>query len=195
LKVICPATAYDAKGLLKTAIRDDNPVIVFEHKLLYGSKGNRSEKAALSPVGDVPEHEYLIPFGQAIIRRPGKDVTILANLLMMYKAMEAAEILANEGISAEVIDPRTLVPFDYATLYESIRKTSRLVIVEEDTRRNGWGAEIAAQTAEDSLYLLDAPIIRVATYDIPIPFAPVMEQYAVPTTDRIVQSIRMLMKS
>lgn len=195
LKVICPATAYDAKGLLKTAIRDDNPVVVFEHKLLYGSKGNRSEKSALSPVGEVPEEEYLIPFGQAVVRRDGTDITVVANLLMMYKTLEAAEILAKEGISVEVIDPRTLVPFDYATVHESIRKTSRLMIVEEDTRRNGWGAEVAAQIAEDAIYLLDAPIVRVATHDVPIPFAPIMEQFAVPTVDRIVQAIRKQMKS
>jgi len=195
LKVICPATAYDAKGLLKTAIRDDNPVVVFEHKLLYGSKGNRAEKSALSPVGEVPSEEYLIPFGQAVVRRVGTDVTVVANLLMMYKTLEAAEILEKEGISVEVIDPRTLVPFDYEAVHASIRKTSRLMIVEEDTRRNGWGAEIAAQIAEEAIYHLDAPIVRVATHDVPIPFAPVMEQYAVPTVDRIAQAIRKIMKS
>jgi acetoin:2,6-dichlorophenolindophenol oxidoreductase subunit beta len=166
---------------------------VFEHKLLYGSKGNRAEKSALSPVGEVPDEEYLIPFGQAVVRRAGHDVTLVATLLMMYRALEAAEVLAGEGISVEVIDPRTLVPFDYRTVYESIARTSRLVIVEEDTRRNGWGAEIAAQAAEDMIYALDAPILRIATYDVPIPFAPVMENYAVPSVDRIIQSIRNLM--
>ncbi len=194
LKVICPSTAYDAKGLLKSAIRDENPVVVFEHKLLYGSKGNRAEKSALSPVGEVPDEEYLIPFGQAAIRREGRDITIVANLLMVYKAMEAAEILEKEGISVEVIDPRTLVPFDYDTVIRSLSKTSRLMIVEEDTRRNGWGAEIAAQIAEDAIYLLDAPIIRVATYDVPIPFAPVMENYVVPSVERITEEARKLMK-
>lgn len=195
LKVICPSTAYDAKGLLKTAIRDDNPVVVFEHKLLYGSKGNRAEKSALSPVGEVPDEEYLIPFGQAVIRREGKDVTIVANLIMIYKALEAAEILEKEGISVEVIDPRTLVPFDYETVIKSIAKTSRLMIVEEDTKRNGWGADIAAQIAEDAIYYLDAPIKRVATYDVPIPFAPVMENFVVPSVERIVEEVRKLMKS
>lgn len=194
LKVICPSTAYDAKGLLKTAVRDDNPVVVFEHKLLYGSKGNRAEKSALSPVGDVPEEEYLIPFGQAAVRREGKDITIVANLLMVYNALEAAEILASEGISVEIIDPRTLVPFDYETVIKSIQKTSRLMIVEEDTRRNGWGAEIAAQIAEDALYYLDAPIVRVATFDVPLPFAPVMQNYVVPSSQRIVEEARALMK-
>ena len=195
LKVICPSTAYDAKGLLKTAIRDDNPVVVFEHKLLYGSKGNRAEKSALSPIGEVPDEEYLIPFGQAAVRREGTDVTIVANLLMVYKAMEAAVILEEEGISAEVIDPRTLVPFDYETVIKSIQKTSRLMIVEEDTRRNGWGAEIAAQVAEDAIYFLDAPIKRVATYDVPIPFAPIMENFVVPSAERIANEVRSLMKA
>ena len=195
LKVICPSTAYDAKGLLKTAIRDDNPVVVFEHKLLYGSKGNRAEKSALSPVGEVPEEEYLIPFGVAALRREGTDITIVATLLMIYRAMEAAETLQKEGISVEVIDPRTLVPFDYETVINSIKKTSRLMIVEEDTRRNGWGAEIAAQIAEDALYYLDAPIKRVATFAVPIPFAPVMENFVVPSAQRIVEEARKLMNS
>jgi len=195
LKVICPSTAYDAKGLLKTAIRDENPVVVFEHKLLYGSKGNRAEKSALSPVGEVPDEEYLIPFGVAAIRRGGKDITIIATLLMIYRAMEAAAILEKEGISVEIIDPRTLVPFDYETVINSIKKTSRLMIIEEDTRRNGWGAEVAAQIAEDAIYYLDTPIKRVATYDVPIPFAPVMENFVVPSAQRIVEEARKLMNS
>ncbi|MEP7257062.1 MAG: alpha-ketoacid dehydrogenase subunit beta [Flavitalea sp.] len=195
LKIICPSTAYDAKGLLKTAIRDDNPVIVFEHKLLYGSKGNRAEKSALSPVGEVPDEEYLIPFGVGAIRREGTDITIVATLLMVYKAMEAAEILEKEGISVEVIDPRTLVPFDYEMVINSIKKTSRLMIVEEDTKRNGWGAEVAAQIAEDAFYYLDAPVKRVASYDVPIPFAPVMENFVVPSASRIVEEARSIMKA
>jgi pyruvate/2-oxoglutarate/acetoin dehydrogenase E1 component len=195
LKVICPSTAYDAKGLLKTAIRDDNPVVVFEHKLLYGSKGNRAEKSALSPVGEVPDEEYLIPFGVAVVRREGRDITIVSTLLMIYRAMEAAAILEKEGISVEIIDPRTLVPFDYETVINSIKKTSRLMIVEEDTRRNGWGAEVAAQIAEDAIYYLDAPIKRVATYDVPIPFSPVMENFVVPSAQRIVEEAKKLMNS
>ena len=195
LKVICPATAYDAKGLLKQAIRDDNPVMVYEHKLLYGSKGNRAEKSAISPVGEVPEEDYTIEFGKAAIRREGKDITIVANLLMMYRAMEAAEILEKEGISCEVIDPRTLVPFDYETLNKSIEKTTRLMIVEEDTKRGGWGAEVAAHVAEESLYLLDAPIKRVAGLDTVIPFAPIMENFVIPSAERIVAEARDLMKS
>jgi acetoin:2,6-dichlorophenolindophenol oxidoreductase subunit beta len=194
LKVICPATAYDAKGMLKTAVRDDSPVLMFEHKLLYGSKGNRAEKDALSPIGEVPDEDYTIPFGEAVIRREGTDVTVVANLLMQYKALEAAKVLAAEGISVEVIDPRSLVPFDYAMVVKSIAKTSRLVIVEEDTKRNGWGAEVAATIAETAIYYLDAPIVRVATFDVPIPFAPIMENYVVPSAQRIADEIRALMK-
>jgi acetoin:2,6-dichlorophenolindophenol oxidoreductase subunit beta len=122
-------------------------------------------------------------------------VTVVANLLMVYKSLEAAAILEEEGISVEVIDPRTLVPFDYETVIKSVQKTSRLVIVEEDTRRNGWGAEIAAQIAEDAIYHLDAPIKRIATYDVPIPFAPIMENFAVPSVERIANEIRSLMKA
>lgn len=195
LKVICPSTAYDAKGMLKQAIRDDNPVMVFEHKLLYGSKGNRSEKSSLSPVGEVPDEDYTIEFGKAAIRREGKDITVVANLLMVYRAMEAAEILEEEGISLEVIDPRSLVPFDYETVKKSLEKTSRLMIVEEDTKRGGWGAEVVAQIAEDCLYLLDAPIKRVAGLDTIIPFAPIMENHFVPSVQRIVDEARKLMQA
>lgn len=195
LKVICPSTAYDAKGMLKQAIRDDNPVMVFEHKLLYGSKGNRAEKSALSPVGEVPDEEYTIEFGKAAVRREGKDITVVANLLMVYRVMEAAEILEKEGIGLEVIDPRSLVPFDYETVQRSLEKTGRLMIVEEDTKRNGWGAEVAAQIAEDAIYLLDAPVKRVAGLDTVIPFAPVLENYVVPSVERIVAEARALMEN
>lgn len=193
LKVICPATAYDAKGLLKTAIRDDNPVIVYEHKRLYG--GKRLERDALSPIGDVPEGDFTVPFGQAVVKREGKDITIVANLLMMYRAMDAAVKLAKEGIDCEVIDPRTLVPFDYETVIKSLRKTKRLMIVHEDNYTNGWGAQLAAYIAEKEIYLLDAPVCRVATYDVPIPFAPVMENFVVPSTEKIMQNARNLMKA
>ena len=193
LKVICPATAYDAVGLLRTAVHDDDPVVMFEHKKLYGSKGNRVEKGALSPIGEVPDEYYTIPFGKAEVRREGTDVTIVANLLMMYNAMQAAAQLEEEGISCEVIDPRTLVPFDYDTLYASIRKTGRLAIVHEDVQRNGWGAEVAAKVASEALYYLDAPIKRICTYNVPIPFAPVMENFVVPSVERIITEIKQLM--
>lgn len=190
LKVIAPSTAYDAKGLLKTAIRSDDPVLVFERKLLYGSKGPRTERGALSPVGDVPEEDYTVPFGQAAVRREGKDVTIVAKLLMVYRALQAAEELAAEGIEAEVIDPRSLVPLDEATILRSVAKTTRLVVVEEDTLSWGWGAEIAARVAEKALYHLDAPVKRVAAPDVPVPFAPVLESFVVPDTERIKTAVR-----
>jgi acetoin:2,6-dichlorophenolindophenol oxidoreductase subunit beta len=194
LKVICPSTAYDAKGLLKTAIRDDDPVLCFEHKLLYGSKGMRAEKDALSPVGEVPADEYTIPFGSAAIRREGTDVTIVAKLLMVYKALGAAEKLAAEGISCEVIDPRTLVPFDTETVVNSVRKTERLVIVDECTRTGGWAGEVAAEIQERAFGHLDAPIKRVTAPDTPVPFAPVMERYYVPDEDDIAAAVREVLR-
>lgn len=192
LKAVAPATAYDAKGLLKSAVRDDNPVLVFEHKLLYGSKGPRSEKGALSPIGEVPDGEYLVPIGQGIVRRPGVDVTIVGKLLTLYRALEAAEQLAEEGIEAEVIDPRTLVPLDRELILESVRKTGRLVIVEEDNLTGGWAADIAAIVAEEAFFWLDAPIRRVSAPDTPVPFAPVMEQFYVPSAERIVDAVKAL---
>lgn len=194
LKAICPSTAYDAKGMLKQAIRDDNPVMVFEHKLLYGSKGNRAEKSALSPVGEVPEEDYTIEFGKAAIRREGKDITVVANLLMVYKAMEAAAELEKDGISMEIIDVRSLVPFDYETVFKSLEKTSRLMIVEENPKCGGWGAEVAAHVAEEAIYHLDAPIKRVSGLNTPIPFAPIMENYVVPSVQRIIEEAHSLMK-
>src|SRR5437667_10115238 len=137
LKVACPSNPYDAKGLLKTAIRLDNPVIFFEHKLLYGSKGSRKENGGLQVLGVVPEEEYLIPFGQAKVLRPGRDATIVANLLMVHKSMQAATMLADDGIEAEVIDVRTLVPLDWSTVLESVEKTGKLIIVEEDNLTGG----------------------------------------------------------
>jgi len=189
LKVLAPATAYDAKGLLKSAVRDDNPVLIFEHKLLYGSKGARSEKGALSPVGEVPDEEYLVPIGEGVIRRKGKDVTIVATLLMLYRALGAAETLSRQGIEAEVIDPRTLVPLDKELILGSVRKTGRLVIVEEDNLTNGWGAEIAAFVADEAFVWLDAPLKRVAAPDVPPPFAPVLEREYVPSEQKIVDAV------
>ncbi len=192
LKVVAPSTAYDAKGLLKSAVRDDNPVLVFEHKLLYGSKGPRSEKGAISPIGEVPDEEYLVPIGEGIIRREGRDVTIVGKLLTVYRALEAAEELAQEGIEAEVIDPRTLVPLDKELILDSVRKTGRLVVVEEDTLTGGWAGDIVAMVAEEAFFWLDAPIKRVSAPDTPVPFAPVMEQFYVPSAERVVQAVRSL---
>jgi len=193
LKVAAPSTAYDAKGLLKTAVRDDNPVLFFEHKLLYGAKGARAEAGALSPTSEVPEEEYLIPFGQAAIRRSGTDVTIVAKLLMVYRALGAAEKLAAEGISAEVIDPRTLVPFDRETVLESVKKTGRLVIVDEAPGRGSWASEVAALMGELAFDYLDAPITRVTAPNTPVPFAPTMERFYVPSEERIIQAVRKLL--
>jgi len=189
LKIACPSNAYDAKGILKSAVRDDNPVLIFEHKLLYGSKGIRSEKSALSPTSEIPEEEYLVPLGKAKLKREGSDVTILANLLMVYRALEAAEKLEAEGISVEVIDPISLVPFDFETLIRSLEKTNRLIIVHEDTLRGGWGAEVSATITEKFFDTLDAPIIRVAAPDTPVPFAPIMENFYVPNTERIIKAV------
>jgi pyruvate dehydrogenase E1 component beta subunit len=192
LKVVAPSTAYDAKGLLKSAVRDDNPVLVFEHKLLYGSRGPRSEAGALSPIGEVPDGDYLVPIGQGIIRREGQDVTIVGKLLTMYRALEAADLLAEEGIKAEVIDPRSLVPLDRELILASVRKTGRLVVVEEDNLTGGWAADIVAIVADEAFFWLDAPIKRVSAPDTPPPFAPVMEEYYVPSTERVVEAVRSL---
>ena len=185
LKVACPSNPYDGKGLLKTAIRDDNPVIFFEHKLLYGSKGARKEAGGIEALAVVPEEEYLIPFGQAKIVRPGRDVTLVANLLMVHRSLQTAGILADSGIEAEVIDVRTLVPFDWEAVNKSVRKTRKLVIVEEDNLTGGWGAEVAARIGESCFGYLDAPIRRVAAPDTPVPFAPIMERFYVPSTEKI----------
>ena len=193
LKIACPGTPYDAKGLLKTAVRDDDPVLFFEHKKLYGSGGARKVEGAIDASGDVPDDEYLIPFGEAAVRRPGKDVTIVADLLMVYEALAAAEKLAKEGVECEVIDPRTLVPFDYQTLYGSVRKTGRLVIVHEDTFSLGWGAEIAARVSRDCFDYLDAPVERVTAPDTPVPFSPPMERFYVPDAARIAGAVRRLL--
>ena len=178
LKVVMPSTPYDAKGLLKTAIRDDNPVIFIEHKLLYATKGQ------------VPEQEYTIPFGQADIKRHGKDVTIVATSRMVLFALAAADTLQEEGIDAEVIDPRSLVPLDITAIVDSVKKTHRAVVVHEACRRGGIGAEIAAEVQEQAFDHLDAPILRVANPNVPIPFAKDLEAAAIPDEQRIVAAVR-----
>jgi len=188
LKVVCVSDAYHAKGLLKSAVRDDNPVIVFEHKLLYGSKG-REQAGGLDLTAPVPEEEYLVPLGQAAIRREGRDVTLVATHLSLYRSLAAAAELAGDGIECEVIDPLTLLPLDTETLWASVRKTGRLVIVHEDTTTGGWGAEVAARAADECLYALEAPVKRVASLDVPIPYAPVLEQAVVPTVERIKSTV------
>jgi pyruvate dehydrogenase E1 component beta subunit len=178
LHVAVPSTPYDAKGLLKTAIRGNDPVFFVEHKLLYPLKGM------------IPDEDYTVPFGVADVKREGKDVTIVATLYMVHKASAAAEQLSKEGVSAEVIDPRTLVPLDKTSIVKSVKKTGRLVIVSEDCKTAGVSAEIAAIVAEEALDYLDAPIKRVAEPDTPIPFSPSMEQFVIPNENNIVQAVR-----
>ena len=190
IKIACPATAYDAKGLLKAAIRDDNPVLLFEHKLLYGAKGARAESGSVDASNDIPEGDYIVPLGKGVIRREGNDVTIIGTLLMMHRALTAAEQLALEGISAEVIDPRSLVPFDWDLVKASVMKTTRAVIVEEGPRRGGWAAEIAAMLGEELSDYLTAPVVRVASPDIPTPFSPPMENLYRPNAERIAAAVR-----
>lgn len=193
LKVVAPSTAYDAKGLLKAAVRDENPVLIFEHKLLYGSKGQRAEKGALSPTGEVPEGDYVVPIGKGAVRREGRDATLVSIHRMLYTSLSAADKLAEEGIEVEIIDPRSLVPLDKELIYESVRKTGRLLIVEEDNLTNGWGAEIAALAADEVFEWLDAPIKRVAAPDVPPPFAPPLEAEYLPDEDKIMAAVRSLL--
>jgi pyruvate/2-oxoglutarate/acetoin dehydrogenase E1 component len=189
LKVVCVSDAYHAKGLLKSAVRDDNPVLIFEHKLLYGSKGRQSA-GGFDLTAHVPEEEYLFPIGRAVVKREGGDVTVVATHISLYRSLAAAEQLSAHGIECEIIDPITLSPLDTETIWASLRKTGHLVIVHEDTLTGGWGAEIAARAADECLYSLEAPIKRVACYDVPLPAAPVLEQAVVPTVDRIVTVVR-----
>jgi pyruvate dehydrogenase E1 component beta subunit len=185
LKIILPTTAYDTKGLLKTALRENNPVISFEHNLLGGAKG------------EVPEEEYFIPFGQARIKKAGTDVTIVAFAKMIYDAMDASEELAQEGISAEVIDPRTLVPLDRESILQSIAKTGRLVVVDEACQTCGVAAEIIALVASDKNLFgkLKAAPARVCGLDIPIPFSPPMEKFAIPDKGKIKKAVYGVMES
>jgi pyruvate/2-oxoglutarate/acetoin dehydrogenase E1 component len=189
LKVVAPSDAYHAKGILKSAIRDDNPVLVFEHKLLYGSKG-REAAGGYDLTAEVPTDDYTVPIGKAIIKRPGADATLVATHVSLYRALAAADQLASEGTECEVIDPLTLNPLDEQTIFESVQKTGRLVIVHEDTLTGGWGAEVAARVADDCLAYLEAPIKRIATRDVPAPAAPVLEQAIVPQVETIVATVK-----
>jgi pyruvate dehydrogenase E1 component beta subunit len=181
LKVAMPSSAYEAKGLMKTAIRDNNPVVIFEDKLMYNDKA------------PVPEGEYLIPFGQANIKRVGADITLIGTSSMVQVCEKAAEILAGEGIEAEVIDPRTIVPLDEATLLASARKTSRVIVVDEGHQSYGVTGEIASRINEKAFYHLDAPVLRMGAMDVPIPFSPALEDITVPTPEQVAQKARMLM--
>ena len=175
LKVACPSDPADAKGLLKTAIHDDNPVFFCEHKMLYKTRG------------PVPEGEHIVPFGQAAVKREGSDITLIGIGYQVLNCLHAAETLAAEGISAEVVDPRTVAPLDTATLAESVRKTNRCVVVEEGHLRSGVGAEISAAIQEEAFDYLDAPVGRVAALNAPIPFEPALEDFVLPNAANVVE--------
>jgi 2-oxoisovalerate dehydrogenase E1 component beta subunit len=182
LKVVIPSTPYDTRGLLRSAIRDDDPVLFFEHKKMY-----RSVR------GDVPDGDYTIPLGQAKVTREGSDVSVVGYGLMAHYALEAAELLEGDGVSVEVVDLRTLRPLDGATVLESVRKTGKCVVVYEDNRFGGYGAEIAAMLAEEAFDHLDGPIVRVTGPDVPgVPYNHVLEDWFMPTPDRIADAVRRL---
>ncbi len=178
LKVVIPSTPYDAKGLLKTAIRDDDPVVFIEHRLLYSLKG------------PVPEEEYTIPFGEADIKREGEDITLVATSFMLHKALRAAAALTKDKVSVEVIDPRALVPFDSEIIIDSVKKTGRLIILHEACQRGGIGGEIMRQVTEELFDYLDSPIKVLAGKDVPIPYACTLEEVAVPQDKDIVKTIK-----
>ena len=180
LKVALPATPYDAKGLMKAAIRDDSPVIVFEDKMMFQQKG------------PVPEAEYVLPLGVADLKREGTDLTLVATSSMVLVALAAAELLAAEGISAEVLDPRTTVPLDAEALVRSAVKTGRAIVIDEGHRSYGVSAELAAVISDGAFYHLDAPVGRLAALDVPVPFSPVLEDATVPTVDQVVSEARRL---
>jgi pyruvate dehydrogenase E1 component beta subunit len=178
LKVAVPATPYDAKGLLKSAIRDDNPVVFFEDKMMYQLKG------------PVPQEEYLVPLGVADVKREGKDITLVATSSMVQVALAAAEMLASSGISAEVVDVRTTAPLDKETMIGSAKKTSRAIVIDEGHQNFGVTAEIAARISEKAFYHLDAPVQRMGAMDVPVPFSPALEDLTVPTPERLAERAR-----
>ena len=182
LKVVMPATSYDVRGLLKTAIRDNNPVMFIEHKMIYLLKGQ------------VPEEEYTIPFGKADIKREGEDVTIFAYSNMVFKSLEAAEELEKDGISCEVVDPRTLVPLDLEAIINSVKKTGRLVTVSEACKRGSVASDISAKVTEEAFDFLDAPIKIVAGLNTPIPYNSTLEQACIPHKENIIKAVKELLK-
>jgi 2-oxoisovalerate dehydrogenase E1 component beta subunit len=183
LKIVYPSTPYDAKGLLKASIRDNNPVLFFEHKFLY-----RRIKE------EIPEGDYTVPLGKAIVRREGKHLTILSYAAMMHTSLEAAEALAKEGVEAEVIDLRTLLPLDEECILHSIRKTNRCLVVHEDTKTGGIAGEIAAILFEKAFHELDAPVLRVASLDTPVPYAPTLEEAFLPNAQKVFAAAKELAK-
>jgi 2-oxoisovalerate dehydrogenase E1 component beta subunit len=183
LKVVTPATAHDAKGLIKSAIRDDDPVVFFEHKGLY-----RRIKE------DLPEGDYTVPIGKARVFRGGSDLTIVTYGAMVYVASDAAEKLAEDGISVEIVDLRTVFPLDEETVLESVRKTSRVIVLHEDTLTGGIGGEVAARIAERAFDCLDAPVVRIAAPDTPIPFSAPLEDAFLPNAAKVAEKARDLMR-
>ncbi len=182
LYVAVPSTPYDAKGLIIEAIRNDNPVIFVEHKKLYVEKGH------------VPEEDYTIPFGQADIKRPGKDITVVATLAMVQRSLKAAEEAEKEGIDLEIVDPRTLTPLDKTTILESVKKTGRLLVTDEGHKTAGVAAEIAAIVSEEAIEYLKAPVMRVCSPDTPVPFSPPLEQAFIPDVKDIMPAVKRLMQ-
>jgi pyruvate dehydrogenase E1 component beta subunit len=180
LKVVLPSTPYDAKGLMKTAIRDDSPVVFFEDKMMYKLKG------------PVPADDYTIPFGVADIKRAGTDITIVATSSMVQVALGAAQLLEEAGISAEVIDPRTVWPLDEKTLVESVNKTSRAIVVDEGYERYGVTAEIAAVIAQGAFFNLEAPVKRIGAMHVPVPFSPPLEDATIPTEQAVFEAAKAL---
>ncbi len=181
LKVAMPSTPYDAKGLMKTAIRDDNPVVIFEDKLMFQEKG------------EVPEEPYAIPFGEADIKRVGRDITLVGTSSMVQVALKAADLLSKDGISAEVIDPRTTFPLDKEALIESAKKTSRAIVIDEGHERYGVTAELASVIADGAFYYLDAPVKRLGAMDVPVPFSPTLEDVTVPTPQSVADAAKALL--
>jgi 2-oxoisovalerate dehydrogenase E1 component beta subunit len=181
LKVIYPSTPYDVKGLLKAAVRDNNPVLFFEHKFLY-----RRIK------GEVPAGDYTVPIGKAIVRREGKHLTIVSYAAMMHTSLEAAEALAKEGVEAEVIDLRTLLPLDEETILQSVKKTNKCLVVHEDTKTGGIAGEIAAILCEKAFGDLDGPLMRVTALDTPVPYAPTLEEHFLPNAKKVFDAAKEL---
>ncbi len=181
LKIVAPATAYDAKGLLKAAVRDDDPVLFFENKYLY-----RRAKS------EVPEGDFVVPLGKAQVRREGTDITVIAYGVTVHQSLEAAELLAKEDVNVEVIDLRSLVPMDKEAIFTSVRKTNKVLITHEAPQRGGVGAEIAAMIAEDLFDHLDGPVMRVAAENIPVPFSPPLEEFCLPSAQKIANALRKL---
>jgi 2-oxoisovalerate dehydrogenase E1 component beta subunit len=183
LKVVEPATPYDAKGLLKAAIRDDDPVLFFEHKLLY-----RRQKEEL------PTDDYIVPIGKALVRRAGSDLTVITFGAMVHVALEAAESLAKGGVNAEVVDLRTLAPLDRETILSSVAKTSKAIVLHEASRTGGIGGELAAIIGEEAFEYLDGPVMRVASLDIPVPFSPPLEKACLPDVEKVVAAAKRLVR-